>query len=483
MPLKLQAYSAGRWTASSAVVVTGLQLGQTLVLARVLMPSEFGLMAIAGALLAVIGLFSDMGFSRALIHYDDVSRDSLSSLYWLNLGIACGLMLLLLVAAPFVATLYDAPVLKGVLQVTSLIFPLTAAGQQFRTLAEKELRFAELAFNEVAATGLAVVFAFAVAFAGGGVYALVVGVLVRSATSSVLAWHRLSGANRPTWRLQFADVSPYLRFGGYMVGESVANTLRRQADVFVGGLFASPSSLGLFAVPRDLSFRLSAVINPILTRVGFPIMSRVKNDSSKLRSIYLQTLHMTASVNFPLYMGLALFSDEVVALLYGSQWQGAGRYLRIMALWGLLRSIGNPVGSLIYASGRARLGFFWNSSLLVIVPPLLWLGAHAGGLAGLAWTLLILQGAIIIPAWRLLVYPLCGAGIRDYAGAFVAPLLLSVLATLPAYFVASMVDGNTTRVALGFATGAATYLALSLWLNREWTDTMRELFKIPARRT
>jgi O-antigen/teichoic acid export membrane protein len=481
MSLKLTAFSAGRWTATSAVLVACVQLVQTMVLARLLLPQEFGLMAVAAAVLVVLTLFADLGLSRALIHFDHVPANVLASLYWLNLGVSLFLMLALSFSAPMLGTLYQSSGLVPVLQVASLVFPISALGQQFRVLAEKELRFASLAVNEIAAALIGFCAAIMVAVAGGGVYALVAGMLTGALVSSVLAWWRLSRGYRPSWHFSLSEARPYLRFGGYSVGDGLAGTLHRQSDVFIGGLVVGPGALGVYSLPRDLSLRLSMLVNPIITRVGFPVMSRLKNDRDRLKVIYLHTSRMTASVSFPCYMVLGLFSNEIVSLLYGDRWQDAAAYLRILAAWGLVRSVLNPVGSLLYASGRADRAFWWNMTMLLLFPPLLWLGARWGGLAGLAWTMLALQCVVLVPSWRYLVYPACHAGLGEYLRTILVPLWLTLLAGSLAWFVTMPIAHGVMRLLLGGVCGAIAYIGLSLRFNRDWTDAMRELLHLPPR--
>lgn len=480
MSLKQKAFSAGRWTATSAILVAGLQLLQTVVLARLLLPAEFGLMAVAASLLAVIALIADLGLSRALIHFDDARADTLSSLYWLNVGLSLLLMLLLLISAPVFGDLYGSTALVPVLQSGSLVFPLTAWGQQFRVLAERSLRFSELARIEILAGLAGCGFAIAFAFAGGGVYALVAGILVRAAVSSALAWTMLSAGSRPFRHLRLAETRPFLHFGGYLVGDSLANNVRRDADVFVGGLVLGPAAMGLFSVPRDLSLRIATVINPVITRVGFPIMSRLQGDRGKLKEVYLQTLRMATSVNFPVYVMLALFADEIVALLYGPQWQGAELYLRILAAWGLLRSVGNTAGGLLYAVGKAKRAFWWNFGLLLILPPLYWLAVGKWGLEGLAWGVVMLQLVITLPGWRFLVQPACGAGLLEYLQQLIVPLWLSLAAGTVAWIATRSLDHGTLRLLVGGSVGGVFYLALSWIFNRRWADAMIGMLRFGA---
>lgn len=474
MNLRQRTFSAGRWTATSAVLRALLQVLQAVVLARLLAPADFGLMAIVAALLVVIGLFADFGISRALIYYEDVSDEARSSLFWLNLGLALGLSLALAALAPVLAALYAMPALAPAVLAASPVFFLTALGSQFSVLAEKELRFAPLAINEIVAAALGFIASLTLAMRGAGVYALIGGSLVAAAALSGLAWLRLSEGRRPQFHLSVKEVRPHLRYGANLVGESIAGTFVRQADVFVSGMFAAPGALGIFALPRDLSLKVAAMVNPILTRVGFPVMARLQSDPAALKSAYLHTLRMTASVNFPVYLALAVFADELVPLLFGPQWLEAVPYLRVFALWGLVRSTGNPVGSLLHATGQVRRALVWNLALLATLVPAYALAASHGGLVALAGCVAGAQLVLFVPTWRWLVQPACGAGLAEY----LRPIAPAACASAGAAGVASvafwLVEGPAARLAVGGVIGAAAYAVLSVWLNRTWVDAMLE---------
>jgi O-antigen/teichoic acid export membrane protein len=474
MSLRHTAFSAGRWTAASAGTRAALQVLQTAILARILSPSDYGLMAMATSMIVVISLATDFGLSRAIIHYDEVDEETLSTLYWLNLGAACVAAVLLAFAAPLLASLYKMPRLEPLLQVISLAFPLSAVGQQFRALAEKDLNFGILARNEMAAALGGFLVALFAALAGLKVYSLVAGLLANNAISSSLAWWRLSSGHHLRFGVNLAKAKPFVKFGSYLVGENLASTLHRQADVFIGGLVATPSALGLFSVPRDLSFRISTVVNPIMTRVGFPVMSRAKSDVAKLKSIYLQSLRLTASINFPIYMALALFSEEVIALLYGAKWVGAVPFLRLLAIWGMIRSTGNPVGPLLYAAGRAALALWWNIALLAAIPMILLLAARQGDLYGMTIAMIGIQLVMLIPVWAWLVRPICEISMSEYLRQFVPPLSVSLLTAGAAVMAAKGGDGEISTLSIGVVTGAIVYLFASYLFNRPFFNALRE---------
>ncbi len=477
--LRQKTFSAGRWTATSALSRSALQVLQMVVLARLLVPADFGLMAIVASILAVLGLFADLGLSRAIIHFDDISEDALVSLFWMNLFMGLALSVLFAASAPLLGRVFGAKGLTSVLLATSPIFVLSAVGQQFRTLAEKDFRFSTLALIEIGSAVLGFLAAVVVALRGGGVFALVAAVLVTTASSSALAWWHLSAGYRPRLHCRPAETTRFLRFGSYLMGEGLANMVVRQSDVLIGGLMASPAALGLFAVPRDLSMRVGMIVNPIITRVGFPVMSRLQGDRRALESVYLQTLGMTASVNFPVYVALGLFAQEVVALLYGSQWHGAATFLRILAAWGLIRSTGNPVGSLLHAVGAVKRAFAWNVVLLLLIPLLYWIVTSSCGLMGLAYSLVIIHIALVLPSWYFLVRPCCDASLDEYLRQLTLPLALASTAGVAAWLATRGVPHGTLRLALGGLVGGAAYLALSYLFNRQWFDAMRVLLGFP----
>ena len=474
MSLKKQSYSAVRWTTLSMVGKSGLQFLQVIILARLLAPSDFGLIAIVIAVISLAQIFSDMGVSTAIIHYQEISQEALSSLYWLNVLAGCVLMLVVMLLSPLVAYLYGYSELENVFMVTSIYFVIVAAGQQLRVVAEKELQFSKLARIELIAALMGFIVAVAWAMIWPGVYALVAGLLVTALTITVLSWIYLACDWRPMCRLYYADVRRFLGFGSYMMGNNIINVLNSQADVLIGGRYLSATELGVYSLPRDLSLRLAGTINPILTRVGFPVMAKVQGDKKKLKSVYLKTIRMASSVNFPLYIGMAVFAPEAVTVIFGDQWQESVPILRILAIWGLLRSTGNPIGSLLFALGKAALAFKWNLILTLIIIPSLWYGASYGA-HGIAYTMLFLSLIFLVPGWFILVRPVCGAGFFEYFEQMLIPLVVSAISVLFGYLSVFNMENHLMRLIVATVASCLMYIFLSKWINRSWYMAMKQL--------
>ena len=450
-----------------------------MMLARLLHPSDFGVMAVAGAAYAIVTMLMDLGLSSALIHFQQPSRGALSSLYWLNLACSFAMAMAMAGAAYPVAALYGQADLAPVFLAMSLALPISACGSQFKVLAEKDLRFASISIIEVVATIAAAIGALSVAAAGGGVFSFVAAILLSSAISTTLSWAFLSTGVRPAVHFCFAEIAPFVRYGIYRLGDALANNLTNQADLLIGGAVASPFAMGFYTTTRDLSLRLAnTVVNPVITRIGLPVMARVQSDASSLKAVYLQTLRMTASINFPIYIALAVWADEMVEVLLGKQWAGASAYLQIFAMWGLIRSTGNPVGSLLYACGHVRRAFWWNIAFLVILPSILFMAVALDGLNGLAIGMLATQALAFYPAYRLLVYPACGARFTEYIRELAPPLAAAVIAVGLGHEASALLcRASIPRLAIGGTVAIAAYLGISLVINRTWLTTMQELIK------
>lgn len=479
LSLKQQTFSAVRWTTVSMVGRAALGFVQIAILARFLAPADFGLMALVMAVLAFAQIFSDLGVSNAIIHRQEITQEELSSLYWLNVCSGLGLMLLLMAVSPWVASFYGEPRLQPIVMLASTVFFIVALGQQLRVVAEKNLRFADLARVELWAAVIGFTVAVGVAVAGGGVYALAVGMIANAIAATGLAWYLLAQDWRPGMRLRLGETRQFLGFGAYMMGNNLANTFNSQADILIGGRLIAASALGMYSLPRDLSLRVAQVINPIVTRVGLPVMAKAQANPALLKSVYLKTLRMTASVNFPLYLAMAAFAPEVVALVFGAQWAEAAPLLRVLAIWGALRASGNPAGSLIFAVGRADLAFKWNAALLVVIPPALWFGAHYGAM-GLALSLLVMAVSFSIPGWWVLIRPLCGAGFKEYYAQLIVPLTAASVATFAALAAAFPLSTPILRLVVGLVVGGLVYLVVSHFFNREWLDSVKELLRHPV---
>lgn len=474
MTLRNRTFSGVRWTSFSSLARAILQIAQLSILARLLTSSDFGLVALVTSIMTFLQIFTDAGISNAIMHHQDISKNQLSSLYWLNVGVSVCLALFLIIISPWVALFYKQPEMKFLLIIAACTLIAGSLAQQIRVVAQKNLRFSELSKVEVSAALIGFLVAVASAYGDAGVYAIVFGSLATATFTSIFVWCFLANGWRPILRLRFSEIRRFLIFGAFMIGNNLANTFNSQIDIILGGKMLGAQAIGLYSVPRDLNLRIAGVINPIVTNVGMPVMATAQYDKPLLKRIYLQTMRMTASVNCPLYVALALFAPEIVHLLLGAKWDDAIPLLRIFAVWALFRSTTNPIGSLLIACGRPDLSFKWNVSLLFILPPFIW-GGSQFGVIGMSISMTILMMLLYWPNWYFQVNPLCAAGFVEYSKQIAIPFVLSLMAGGVGYLCTFFLVAEIPHLIIGLLVGGGVYWGLSLQFNQILVVTLREL--------
>lgn len=463
-----------RWTSIGLVVKAVLQIAQVAVLARLLAPADYGLMALVSVVLGFVGLFSDFGVNSAFVQHQDVSNRQRSTLFWFNLMISVVLMLLLMATSSLIASFFGNEKLGPLLVLSSITFVIGATGVQVRLSAEKSLNFSAVMSIEIVAAVIGFITAVILALLGWGVYSLVISAITVSSLTTILAWIFLAKGWRPQLEFHLGEATPFLKFGMALVFSNLVNQLNRTIDVLLGGRFLATEQMGFYSVPRSLALHVQGIVNPVVTRVAFPLISNTQHDREKVRSIYLQTMNMTSSTNAPIYLLLATFAVEVVQILLGTGWESSVSVLRLLALWGLFRSTLNPVGSLLLGMGRADLALKWNIVLLAVVPPTVWVGSHWGA-TGMALSLLVSQLLLYVPNWYFLVRPNCGAGFVEYSVATLLPIGLSAAGAMIGLSLINPLSNEYLRLILGGVSAGLCYLILSYYFNRQWTQSMLEL--------
>ena len=464
--LSKKTYSATRWTATSTLGRAGFQFLQLVVLTRYLTPEEYGLMTIAAVVMSYVGIFSEIGVGAGFIQRQNISEAERSSLYWLSVLVGAILMATVILASPLVAAFYKEPKITFVLILVSSNFLTIALSQQLRLDAEKRLEFKSVAIIEIAAAFFGFLAALLGALQGIGVYALVAASICASWITTALSWVILSRGWRPQFRLSWDDVQWFVNFGGGMVVNNLINHVNTTVDLVLGGRLVGPSQLGLYSVPRNLILQSQLIINPIFTRIGFPLISSIQHDKSKVGRVYLDILSMTSFLNSPVYIFIALFASPIVAVLLGAKFQGSAHLLQILSIWGLCRSFINPVGSLLFGLGKVRLSLWWNAGVLLIIPPVLYFSSYYG-INGIAWAMSFVMLLLIVPCWVILVGPTCGVRLVPYLVSFGRPVMCAVIAAVPTWVVVQYMLYGKHQLMFGIPLYFCAYLLASLFLNRK----------------
>jgi PST family polysaccharide transporter len=335
-----------------------LQLGCTAILARLLTPADFGLIAMAQVVIGFVELLKDGGLSMATVQRAEVTHAQISTLFWINVGVAIILACVTMVSAPAVAWCYGEPELVGVTAALSCCLVFGGLGTQHHALLRRQMRMTALALMQVGAMASAVVTAVALGFAGAGYWALVALAGMQPLTQSILAW-TLCGW-RPGLPRRASGVGAMVAFGGNLTGFNFVNYLRQNApSILIGGVWGG-AALGIYSKATNLLMMPIRQINTPLASVVTPALSRLQNNPDMFRRYYCGAVRMVTYIALPLVALLAVIAEEVVLILLGPQWHEAATIFRIFGIVGLVHVIANTTGWVLTSLGQAHRMLRWS---------------------------------------------------------------------------------------------------------------------------
>jgi len=463
-----------RWSAASQFGRQAIQIVSTIVLARLLFPSDFGLASMTFVVTGFITLFSDLGTSSAIIQKKDISGRLLSSIYWINVSFGFLVMGLLLITAPLAAWAYKEPRLTPLLIALSSAFPISGVTIVQKALLERELEFDKLARIEIISTGIGAATAIVLAFQGAGVWSLVGQALISSMVATVILWK--TSRWRPQLLFNWSDVTSVSSYSLNLVGFSVVNYISRNADYILIGRFLGAQDLGYYSLAYRLMLYPLQNITGVISRVMFPFFSQIQEDDNRLRQAYLKIGSTIAFLTFPMMLGLIVVSKSFVSVFFGARWAPVAILLMILAPVGMIQSLSSLNGSIYGAKGRTDLQFRFGAlfsalTILSFIIGLQW------GIIGVAASYAIAMTLLIYPSF-LIPFRIIHMQFID----FLAVLRQTLLATLIMFIsililrISFPVDiPHHWIIIILVPVGCIAYLIASWWMNRQ---LVRELIGI-----
>ena len=338
------------WAYGSYVGGRLLTLAATAILARLLVPDEFGLVALALTMMALLEGFADLGLTQALIVEDDDRFEDRSDTVFTSTVILGAILTVLLAAlGPPAARFFDEPDLAPIAAVLGSTFLLRAFGATHYALAQRSLDFRTRTIAETADVVIRGIVSIVLAVAGFGVWSLVVGYVVGTLTRDVALWILVRW--RPRIRLVRSHLREMIGFGGAISGVNVVATVINNLDyVFVGKVLGT-SALGFytlgFRLPELLILNFSVVAGVVL----FPAFSAVNRVD--LAQAFLISFRYTVMLGMLLAVCLAGLAESVVLALFGDQWLGSVEAMQVLTVYALAANLGIPAGTILKATKRA----------------------------------------------------------------------------------------------------------------------------------
>lgn len=384
--LETRAASAAWWSTLEILARYGVQFLVMVVLARLLTPEDFGLIAMLLVFTSIGTLLVDSGFGVALIQRQQTTADDETTVFIFTLCISIVTAGILMLAAPAIAAFFNQPKLVELSRVMAVIFPLGAFASVPDALLTMKLDFKARARAEVVASLCSGAVAVALALRGFGVWSLAWQSMVSIGVRGLLLW--VYSGWRPRGRYRRASFRSLFGFGGYMLLSGLLNAVAmRLQSLLIGKLFDA-RTLGFYTLAQNTQQAPASLIDGILKRVGLPVFSTIAQDRAKLRSAFRASLRMVMFLFVPCMVGIALVAKPLIAVIYGERWVSAAPILSILSLSAALWPIHVLNLAAIGAQGRSDLLLRVEVAKQLIGIALIATFAHWGPIA-IAWAVLV----------------------------------------------------------------------------------------------
>jgi O-antigen/teichoic acid export membrane protein len=420
----------GRSVRGGAITLLGqgtkfiVTLGSMAVLARMLTPEDFGLVAMATAVIGFTTVFKDMGLSMATVQRAHIDHDQVSTLFWLNVVASVILSVATVAVAPVLAWFYKEPrvtAIAVVLSATTLVGGFTI---QHQALLRRQMRFGALAFVEIFSLVVATIVALASALAGVGYWALVVLQLVREVAGSAALWFMCRW--RPGRLVRRSGVRALVSFGVHLSGFNALNYAARNVEKMLIGWYWGAGPVGLYNNADRILLLPIQQINTPLTSVAVPALSRVQNDPDRYRAYYRRGVLLTVTAGMPIVVFLLVAAKKTVLAFLGPQWVDAVPIFRALGPAAFIGTFNVATGWVFVSLGTTRRQLHWGIFSTVAILLAYFVGLPHGPI-GVAFAF---SASLIVLRLPSVIYCFRGTflSVRDLWFAMWRPMLSSIAA-------------------------------------------------------
>lgn len=448
----------------------------TLILAGLLTPDDFGVVAVANVIIASLGLFRDLGMNQALIYQKEHIEEAADTSMILSVSVSLLLFAIGYLLAGPAALFFKNPAVKDVVQVLSFSLVISSFSSIPSSLLEKEMDFKKRALPEVVSYFTYFVVAISLAYFGFAYWSIVLGYMALSVVNLIVVfivspWH-------PTLRFHTHVVRGMFGFGKYVMSNTIIVFILRNIDDFSLGRILGTVSLGFYTLAYRIANVPATQITHMISKVMFPAMVQMSEDPERVRDFHLKMFHYLSIVNIPLAVGIICFAPHFFHIFYGTKWDAAIVPAQILAVYGLTRGLFSSTTSVFMTLGRIREIFFLLLGQLILLGIFIYPAISMFEIVGLAVLLSLVNIANAIVTMARMEKFLPGV-VKSSMKYLIFPSLLSIAAIIIPLWIWTALVGDLNLFSFFglIALSVLTYTAALFKKDREVVDRIRGAFK------
>jgi O-antigen/teichoic acid export membrane protein len=468
MTLETRTVRSIGWSATSQIAQLLMTILISAILARLLSPSDFGLIAMVVVFSNFAAIFSGFGLTSAIVQKKEVSDEALSSAFWINVGLGALLTVTLAASAPLIAAFYSQPQLTPIVVFISTTFFIASFCNVQNGLLTRRMNFKALAIISIGATGISGPIAIFLAFSGYGVWSLAWYTVLSTSFTVIFTW--IYARWVPHFLVGLRHMKGLLAFGANLTGFSFVNYFAQNMDNLLVGRFLGSAPLGFYNLAYNLLVFPTSNISTVVGRVMFPALSIIQHDKRLVRDAYVTANRYIAAISFPLMIWMLVTAPQLIRVVYGPKWISVIPLVQIFALAGLEQSIGTNVGWIFMSQGRTdvlfKLGVF--TTVLVVISFVVGLRGGVEGVV-IAYTIAIYLAAypVFLVGFRLIDMKVKQALVPLWP-VTVAALMLGIIAFVVQISLEKLgVTQNLTILAIVTAASLLIYSVVLFLLDKE----------------
>lgn len=473
MSLRERVLSGVLWTSAGTVLKSGFQLAISIVLARILSPTDYGLIAMVIAVHSIFLPLASLEIGNALIrHEGEMTPRWLGTAFWMSVGLGGLATLVFALLAPLLAELYARPELTLLGRVLALGFAVGGIWTVPQALLRREMRFRAVSQADVAGLIVSGVVTIALAMKGFGVWSLALQGLIHGCVYSLLLW--TSARFRPVLEFDRVIARAIFRFGAFGSAADLVIMSAASASNVIAGRVLGASDFGMFMRALGLTQLVVSLVSGIAQSVILPALAHVQQEPARFRSVCLRATGLSALVLAPALAAFVAVPDVVILFLYGERWVQAAVPLRILALPFIAHGSLFAFTAIFPALARTDLAFRYH----LISGACMLTGTVIGSAFGTTTAIALGQSAVLLAVLPRVAAAgqLVGMTIRDYLGAVRAPFFAGVATAIVVAAVHYALRDQTLAVIASsvIASGALSYGLLTLGLRIDAVQSLRQ---------
>lgn len=353
MTLRTKAIKGAKWTVIQEILSQLIDFVILIILARLLLPKEFGIIAVAGAIITAIGPVVSLGLGVAILQKDEIDRKHLDTAFWSVFIMGCLFSGFFVISSSWWADFFTDPALDEVLSWLSINIILSSLVVVQEAILRRNLNFKVFAIRTSIGKLIGGIAGITLAFYGFGIWSLVVRYLTTPFVGLLLLWKVSEW--RPTFFFSRKHFKELFSFGIHVSINELLILINRQSDTFLISFFLGSTALGYYNTAYRLMSLVFRLVSKTVSQVGMPTFSRIQHDKAKIKQGFYDITQLVSIIAFPIFLGMLIIVPEALVTLFGEKWAPSIPVLQILLLVGIVQCLLSPFIAVIMGSGRAKL--------------------------------------------------------------------------------------------------------------------------------